>query len=269
MDAGHCQATYLSGLAQAQALQEQAVAPNTLQHRHQNARELADWLQSTNIGRTVYTCVPEDILVYLTTHWLPNHAGSATNSGTKIAAPSSLCGVRSSLSTEFEQLGRNGDWNASTQQGNPMLSNQLRRMTKGYGTAAARQGYKQRAAVPISSSKVAVLLQLLMHQQQNSSGTDKLLLIRDGLTVSLLWQSCFTGFNVGSLRPGNIQTPTGSPAVQFITPEVTLQAGAQLYLYPDVTINRKGGHCTVTITCDLMCFTTWLQLTVADYADAR
>ncbi len=76
MEPGTCQATYLLGLSKAHALQEQSVAAKTLQQRHKNARELADWLQSTNIGRTLYSCLPEDIMVYLTTNWLPRHAGA-------------------------------------------------------------------------------------------------------------------------------------------------------------------------------------------------
>ena len=175
MDPGLCQATYLAGLAQANALQAQSVAPKTLKIRHQHARELADWLQSTKIGRTLQTCLPEDVLVFFTTAWLPAHAGSATATGQKIAAPSSLSSIRSSLSTEFEQLGRSGEWNPATLQGNPMLSNQLRRMTKGYKVQASQRGYQVRAAEPISSDKVKALLTILM--QQHATDVDRLLLI--------------------------------------------------------------------------------------------
>ena len=267
MDSGLCQATYLVGLAQANALQAQSVAPKTLKTRHQHARELADWLQSTTTGRTLQTCLQEDVLVFFTTAWLPAHAGSAT--GQKIAAPSSLSSIRSSLSTEFEQLGRTGEWNPATLQGNPMLSNQLRRMTKGYKAQASQQGYQVRAAEPIYSDKVKALLEILKYQQQHATGVERLLLIRDGLIISMLWQSSFRGFNVGALRLSNIVTPTNSPAIPYIVPEVTLQPGAQLYLLPDVTKSRKGGHCTVDIRCDLLCFTTWLQLAVPAYEEAK
>ena len=269
MNPGLCQATYLVGLARAHALQEQSVAPKTLKIRHQQARELADWLQSTNTGRTLHTCLPEDVLVFFTTAWLPAHAGSTTMSGHRIAAPSSLASIRSSLSTEFEQLGRTGEWNTATLQGNPMLSNQLRRITKGYKAEASQQGYQPRAAEPIFSGKVRALLEVLIQQQHDATGVDRLLLIRDGLIISMLWQSSFRGFNVGALRLSNIMTPTNSSAITFIVPDLTLQPGAQLYLFPDVTKNRKGGHCTVSISCDLLCFTTWLQLAVPAYEDAR
>ena len=180
----------------------------------------------------------------------------------------SLAGVKSSLSTELEQLGRIGPWDSVTLKGNPMLSNQLQRMTKGYKTDAARRGYEQRAAEPIYSDKIQKVLEHLLAQQQQASGKAKLLLIRDGLILSMLWQSCFRGFNVGDLRLSNIRTPTNSPAVPFIVPELTLQAGSHLGIFPDVTKNRKGGHCTVTLSCDIMCFTTWLQLAITVYQDA-
>ncbi len=269
MDPGTCQATYLLGLSQAHALQEQSVAAKTLQQRHKNARELADWLQSTNIGRTLHSCLPEDIMVYLTTHWLPRHVGTTTKLGHKLAAPGSLSGLKSSLATELEQLGRTGEWNPVTAQGNPMQSNQLRRMTKGYKADAAKQGYEQRAAEPIFSAKIKTLLEYLMAKQQELAGSDRLLLIRDGLIISMLWQSCFRGFNVGELRLSNFKTPTNSPAIPFLVPEMTLQAGSQLHIFPDVTKNRKGGHCTVTLSCDIMCFTTWLQLAVESSEDLK
>ncbi|KAL3147064.1 hypothetical protein ABBQ38_015029 [Trebouxia sp. C0009 RCD-2024] len=123
-------------------------------------------------------------------------------------------------------------------------------MTKGYKAEASQQGYKPRAAEPIYSGKVRALLEALMHQQQHATGVDRLLLIWDGLLISMLWQSSFRGVNVGALRLSNIMTPTNSSAMPFIVPEVTIQPGAQLYLFPDVTNNRKGGYCTVSIVLE-------------------
>ena len=42
--------------------------------------ELAEWLQTVNAtgSKTLQTVIPEDMLVYFTQHWLPNHASSAT-----------------------------------------------------------------------------------------------------------------------------------------------------------------------------------------------
>ena len=68
------------------------------------------------------------------------------------------------------------------------------------------------------------------------------------------------------LRLSNIKTPTNSPATPFIIPQLTPQPGAQLQLFPDVTKSRKGGHCTVTLSCSI---TPWLQLAAAAYEEAN
>ena len=74
---------------------------------------------------------------------------------------------------------------------------------------------------------------------------------------------------MGELWLENIRTPTNSPAIPFIVPQLVLQPNSQLHIYPDVTKNRKGGYCTVIISGDLMCFTTWLQLAVTVYEEAQ
>ena len=41
-----------------------------------------------------------------------------------------------------------------------------------------------------------------------------------------------------------------------------------LYLLPDTTKNKKGGHCKITLTCDILCFSVWLQQATYCYAAA-
>ena len=77
---------------------------------------------------------------------------------------------------------------------------------------------------------------------------------------SLLWQSCFRGFNAGGIRLQNIKLPTGESALPFLFPTVQLQPGAQLHFIPYTTKNKKGGHCSVTLTCDVLCFSSWFLL---------
>ena len=60
------------------------------------------------------------------------HAGSHIGSGKYVTAPSSLSGVRSQFSTEFDLLGLTGERSAATQQGNPTWSPLIRRLVKGY-----------------------------------------------------------------------------------------------------------------------------------------
>ena len=120
-----------------------------------------------------------------------------TDNGELIAAPGSLASTKLHLNSEFEVLGQCGDWNPAIQTGNPMLSVQARTMLKGYGNHATQLGYQKRGALPLTEAEMQKLLQSMLNQC-NSSSTDahaQLLLLRDGMLFSLLWQSCFRGFN--------------------------------------------------------------------------
>ena len=191
---------YTAGLQTAAALQQKAVKPSTNKARHAVVTELTSWLQQLNMPtKSMQTVMPEDILVFLVQQWLPNHAGSATSSAELIAAPNSLATVKSHLSKEFELLGRTGDWSPHSQQGNPIESLHLREFVKGYKNHAAELGYQKRGAGPLEEADMIQLLQQLHLKQQTLTGTDQLLLLRDGFIFSLLWQSCFRGFNAGAL----------------------------------------------------------------------
>ena len=85
---------------------------------------------------------------------------------------------------------------------------------------------------------------------------------------SLLWQSYFRGFNAGAVRLDNLVLPTGGSAIPYLLPHVGMRAGAKLHVKPDPTKNKKGGHCELTLTCDPLCFTSWLRPAVALYAAA-
>ena len=221
-------------------------------------------------NRAVQQATPEDILVYFTQHWLPTHAGSMTADGKLIAAPGSLSSTKSHLSSKFELLGCIGDWNSASQTGNPMHSVQIRSLLKGYNNHAAELGYQRKGAIPLTEPEMLCLLQSMATTCSNSN-TDQhqqLLLLRDGMLFSLLWQSCFRGFNAGAMRLENIVLPTGESALPYLVPEVKLPAGATLHLLPDTTKNKKGGHCKITLSCDALCFSSWLQMSVHYYAAA-
>ena len=219
-------------------------------------------------GRTMLTAIPEDILVYLTQHWLPNHAGSSTAGRELVAAPDSLSGIKSHLATEYELLGRIGNWDPATQTGNPMHSMQVRNMLKGYANHATELGYQKRGAVPLTQLEMHTMLssmfQLLI---KSTDQAEQLLLARDGLLFSILWQTCYRGFDAGGVRLENIVLPIRGSSLPYLIPN-KLPAGSILHLLPDTNKNKKGGHCVVTLTCDIMCLSTWLQLAVHHHAAA-
>ena len=157
-------------LGKAWSVQQQAVKAATAKARQAAASEVAEWLHTTGI-RTMQSATPENMLVYLTHHWLPNHAGLATSAGELIAAPSRLSGIKSHLAEEFELLGRSGDWTSATQTGNPKHSIQIKTMLTGYSDHAAELGYQKKGAVPLSAAEVEMLLCSLLDKHHSMTGS--------------------------------------------------------------------------------------------------
>ena len=89
-----------------------------------------------------------------------------TDNGELIAAPGSLASTKSHLSSEFELLGRCGDWTyPAAQTGNPMLGVQVKTMLKGYGNHATQLGYQKRGALPLTEAEACfAAAQQLSHQ---------------------------------------------------------------------------------------------------------
>lgn len=96
-----------------------------------------------------------------------------------------------------------------------------------------------------------------MHQMliNTTDQAQQLLLVRDGLLFSILWQTCYRGFNAGGVRLENIVLPIGGNAVPYLVPN-KLPPGALLHLLPDTTKNKKGRHSSATLTCDVLCLST-------------
>ena len=167
-------------------------------------KEVAEWMHSMHdvTGKTMLTAIPEDILVYFTQHWLPNHARSSTAGTELIAAPSSLTGIKSHL---------------ATQTGSPMHNMQVRNMLKGYANHATELGYQKRGAVPLTQLEMhSSVFQLLI---KSTDQAEQVLLARDGLLFSILWQTCYRGFNAGGVRLENIVLPTGGTSLPNLIPK--------------------------------------------------
>ena len=95
----HCENLYNTSLATAADIQQKSVKSSTLKARRAAVKEVAEWMHSMHdvTGKTMLTAIPEDILVYFTQHWLPNHARSSIAGRELIPAPSSLTGIKSHL----------------------------------------------------------------------------------------------------------------------------------------------------------------------------
>lgn len=99
--------TYLAGLEQGAKLQRKAVTSATQHNRDTAVQEFRTWLASHVKCRNFSSCLPEDFIVYLTTHWAHEHAGYAI-ADTRIAAVVSVNALISHLAIELDKLGRVG-----------------------------------------------------------------------------------------------------------------------------------------------------------------
>lgn len=91
-------------------------------------------------------------------------------------------------------------------------------------------------------------MQLLLQSMRDNcsnTGTDsnyQMLLLRDGMLFSLLWQLVFGGCSAGAPTLNHVVLPTSESAVPHQVPDAKLQAAAVLNLLPDTTKNKQGGH---------------------------
>ena len=237
MDAKESSDLYSKGLAAAALIQKKSVKAATVNVRSKAVTELCSWLHTIQAAdsKTIQNASPEDLLVFFMQHWLPNHAGSLTANDEHIAAPGSLSAVKSHLATELELLGRCGEWDPISLKGNPMHSNQIRNMLKGYSNHATELGYQKKGAVPLSEAEMTQLLSSMAQRYDGSADHEQLLLLRDGLLFSMLWQTCFRGSNAGAVRLSNFTLPAGGSALPYLYPSVQLASGAQLHILPDTT----------------------------------
>lgn len=116
---------YLAGLQLAASIQRMAVTEATQKNRDKALAELKDWLQLSKQGRDLDTCIPEDIMVYLTTWWAQQHDGCETADGSRFAAPVSMEAIVSHLAVEFDKQGRTREWNPECKRGRRWLEVRL------------------------------------------------------------------------------------------------------------------------------------------------
>lgn len=105
-------AEYWNGLQAGAAIQRLGVKQSTQIQRDKAMHELCAWLSMSICNRGLPDCIPEDIIVYLTTWWSETHGGYRTPDGGNLAAPVSLEAICSHLAAEFDKQGRTGDWDS-------------------------------------------------------------------------------------------------------------------------------------------------------------
>ena len=86
-----------------------------------------------------------------------------------------------------------------------------------YANHATELGYQKRGAVPLTQLEMhSSMFQLLI---KSTDQAEQVLLARDGLLFSILWQTCYRGFNAGDVRLENIVLPTGGSSLPNLIPK--------------------------------------------------
>jgi len=99
-----------------------------------------------------------------------------------------------------------------------MRSAIVNNLRKAYAHRAKLRGQRKKSALPWSLGTVEALVAYLKQAIKEPSGLPLLLLHRDLLIVTLLWNTSSRGANAGSWRLENIKLPTGrvpSPLADF------------------------------------------------------
>ena len=124
LDPWAAQPMYHNALHSAQATISQAREVNTTQQREKTMQELNEWLSQlpTQWEKSLMTCTPADLIVFLQDHWLEAHAGTTLPDGSFISSPSGVNQCLSSMSTRVSLIGRVTSWTPETPSGNPIQS---------------------------------------------------------------------------------------------------------------------------------------------------
>ena len=270
------------GIQASAALMAQAVQPATAAAQRRHVVELHAWLADRFPACSLYTISPELLAVYLTQHWLPQHAGSQLPASVdRIAAPASLAAMLSHLSSYLEHVeGRVGPYQLlpdGSQQGNPMHSPVIQRLRKGYSNEMRSKGVSQGAATPVSFDQVQQLLQPMESALNDSepSTAAAVMVARDGFLISTLWHTALRGDNAGRLCSSDVIFDDGSSVLEFLASGAAVQPGSQLFFRPDGTKTLRAAN-SGRVPVDVLssddqhlCCIWWLQqlqLEVAAFA---
>ena len=215
MDAASAQQMFQHGLRQAQDRVSHNWEAETVTRRTKTMQELDQWLQQlpAEWNKGLMTCTPADLVVYLETHWLGEHAGTQLSNGTMIASPKGVSQCLSHCSTGFKLLGRVGQWDPLHASGNPVESSLVTQYRKGYKLEAWRSGYLEGSAVPMTAGKILQLVGYLDMQIAGMPlGIKQLLLERDIVMQLLMWETTMRGNNCGRLAWTDFFLESGQPA---------------------------------------------------------
>ena len=193
---------YTRSLTAAATTISHANVDSTVQRRLAVSRELQLWLGQLPHGypKDLATCRPEEILVFMESHFIRSHVGSRGVGQPLTASPSGVSTTLSHLSTTFVGLGRHGPYDRHTGKGNPCESAEITRYKQGYQRDMVSSGYQETSAVPSTLLKVeAVVTHLTGNIQASQPSLVNICTERDALLILYCWDSGMRGKDGGSL----------------------------------------------------------------------
>ena len=232
---------YYNSLLSANDKMSNKWAAETVRRRDMTMQELHTWLQQlpASLGKSLMTCSPADVLVFMESHWVNQHTGTDMADGSCIASPAGVNQCLSNLSTGFQLIGRVGDWTQLTHHGNPVQSIEVTQYRQGYRQKAFQLGYLEGSAVPMTADKMCQLVDYLDSiVAATPAGFLRLVLERDIVMILLLWESYLRGKDCGKVCLTDFFHPHGQP-VSYPLPG-TVPPGYTLLLAPYGTKTVRG-----------------------------
>ena len=203
-------AIYNAGLDAAAAKAKASVSAQNPKRRSQLRAEVSSFLAAMPYGRTLQTCTPEYLLVYLEQVYIPQHAGSQLPDGTLIAAPSNISNILSQFRLIFKELGRGAVWDDEAASGNPAAAFRLSQWRQGNEKIQTAAGFLTTGAKEMTEAEMmqlqTSLAQAAFHTADSSS-YDRAVLARDGFAFCLLWQTGMRGINASDVTMDDFKLP--------------------------------------------------------------
>ena len=250
---------YSQGLAAAYATVHRARSDSTHALRHRVAIAFGRFLYQlpAGLGKDFATATANDVLVFLQCEWRPHHGKTPLEDGSTVASASGLSNAIAALGAAFDVLGRRGDWDPQTNQGNPCASLEVSRFRTGYQRELWGTAVEPVAATPLSEDELLILVQDLDDRRDALTQTltpassrylqiRGLLLERDALLFTYLGASIQRGGEGARLRVCDVRSVSTD-----VTTGVSLPLGAtssilehsSVSVYPNGVKTRQRRDC--------------------------
>jgi hypothetical protein len=157
-------------------------------------REWLDYLKTLPkiMARDVHTAIPADVITYMEGHWVPTHGRTHLPNGDVVPSFSYLKNCLTFLRRLFDDVMRQGDWNAQQFTGNPCASEKVSKYRSGYERMLWRAGIQTNAAAVLTQEQFETLADYLIGKLNKAiaigaSPVEIAIIYRDLMLICYLW----------------------------------------------------------------------------------